>query len=345
MDNDFETQNLEEISYDHVERILDNRRRRMDEKLFRSHQSRIAIKAVLCALVCVVVVYFALPISHIRAIRITGNHFLDESYIRSAAAISENDRFYLTIPGVVENRLSANPLIADASVTMNDDQSISISITENELIGYRYVDKPEVVLKDGSVIALESEYLDLVAMIPLITGFEDEEKLQKLINAFQNVDQEVIEDIAEIREYPLSYDPEAVLVLMRTGGYFIGGYYTMTNINSYNEVYALQSDKSKCLFSLEEEGKISSQTCPWDIVEEEYWTDASGNYVLNENGEKVVKHYYSDAEGNDALDGAGNRIAILIDEKGNEVRDADFLAHYEAGYYATGSLVIPPEAQ
>lgn len=344
MDNDFETENLEDISYDHVERILDNRRRRIDAKLFRVHQNRIVIKAVLLALACVVIVYFALPVSHIHAIRITGLHFLSEQYIKETAAISENDRFYLTIPAFVESRLENNPLIATADVTMNDDQTVSIAITESEMIGYRYIDKPEVVLKDGSVIALESEYLDLIAMIPLITGFEDEDKLNKLVAAFQDVDQEVIEDIAEIREYTLSYDPEAILVLMRTGGYFIGGYYTMANINSYNAVYALQSDKNKCLFSLEGNDKISSQTCPWDIVEEEYWTDASGNYVLNENGEKVVKHYYSDAAGNDALDSSGNRIAIPIDEKGNEIRDGDFLAHYEAGYYATGSLVIPSES-
>ena len=81
MDNEFETENLEEISYDHVERILNNRRRRMDEKLFRSHQNRIAIRAVLVAVLCVVIVYFALPISHIQAIRITGSHFLSEQYI------------------------------------------------------------------------------------------------------------------------------------------------------------------------------------------------------------------------------------------------------------------------
>ena len=344
MDNDFETENLEEISYDHVERILDNRRRRMDEKLFRSHQNSIAIKAVLTALCCVILIYFILPISHIHTIRITGQHFLTDTYIKEIAGISESDRFYLTIPSIVKSRLESNPLIASAEVTMADDQTISISVVENEMIGYRYIDKPEVVLKDGSVVALESAYLDLVAMIPLIKGFEDEEKLNKLVTAFQDVDQEVIEDIAEIREYSLSYDPGTILVLMRTGGYFIGSYYSMANINSYNEVYALQSDKSQCLFSLEGQAKISSQTCPWNIVEEEYWTDAQGNYVLNESGEKVVKHYYSDASGNDALDSAGNKIAIPIDEKGNEVRDADFLAHYEAGYYATGSLVIPAES-
>ena len=268
MDNDFETENLEEISYDHVERILDNRRRRMDEKLFRSHQNSIAIKAVLTALCCVILIYFILPISHIHTIRITGQHFLTDTYIKEIAGISESDRFYLTIPSIVKSRLESNPLIASAEVTMADDQTISISVVENEMIGYRYIDKPEVVLKDGSVVALESAYLDLVAMIPLIKGFEDEEKLNKLVTAFQDVDQEVIEDIAEIREYSLSYDPETILVLMRTGGYFIGSYYSMANINSYNEVYALQSDKSHCLLSLEGQAKISSQTCPCNIVEE-----------------------------------------------------------------------------
>ena len=38
---------------------------------------------------------------------------------------------------------------------------------------------------------------------------------------------------------------------------------------------------------------------------------------------------------------AGNPIPIPIDETATEVIDPDFQAHYEAGYYGSGVLVMP----
>lgn len=343
MKNELQPENLEDISYDHVERIIESRRRRADEAAFRRHQKRIVRSAVVFGILTVIVCYFLLPVSRISSIRVEGNRYLSADYIRQVSQLTEDDRFYLTVPFLIEKRLEADPLIESADVSMMPDQTVRISVTEKKMIGYRYVTQPEVVLSDGSTAALKSEYLDLIAKIPLISGFEDEGELKKLASAFADVDQEVIEDMAEISEYSLSYDPSAIRVLMRTGGYFIGSYYSMENINSYNAVYALMSDHSKCLFSLEGQSKVAQQVCPWNEEGKEYWTDASGNYILNSSGEKAVRHYYTDANGNAALDANGQKIVIPIDENGDEVKDGDFQSHYAAGYYASGSLVLPED--
>jgi len=65
----------------------------------------------------------------------------------------------------------------------------------------------------------------------------------------------------------------------------------------------------------------------------------------NSYGDKVAKHYYTDSEGADALDSSGKKIAIPINDSGVEVPDAKFQEHYAAGYYATGSLVLPDGAE
>lgn len=68
-----------------------------------------------------------------------------------------------------------------------------------------------------------------------------------------------------------------------------------------------------------------------------------GTYITNRWGDRVVKHYYQDSDGNYYLDKSGNWILIPIDATGTDDPDPDFLDHYLAGYYDTGTLVLPEE--
>ncbi len=337
----FDQASFDQVSYDHVEKILHDRQRRKDAVSFKHHQAHIVNLAMLAGAVCIVLIYFLLPISRIASIRIEGTKHLNDAYIRQLSGITTDDRYYLTIPILVKNRIEEDPLIASVDVKMKNDRTVMITIEEKKIIGYRYIDHPEVVLGDGTVADLKSEYLDLIADVPLITGFTDDGEVKKLASALAKVKPEVIEDMAEIDKYALSYDPNAIKVLMRSGGYFISSTYSIANINSYNDVYAVMADKSNCLFSLDDAAKVASQVCPWNEEAEEYWTDAEGNFVLNSSGEKAVKHYYTDKDGKPALDGEERKIAIPINEQGDEVKDADFQAHYDAGYYVSGTLTLP----
>ena len=337
----FDQTSFDQVSFDHVEKILNDRQRRKDAVSFKHHQSHIVNLAIMAGIALIAVVYFLLPGSRIASIRVEGANYLNADYIRQLSGITTDDRFYMTIPSLVKKRIDADPMIASCDIKMKGDRAVVIVVREKKVIGYRYTDHPEVVLGDGSTADLKSEYLDLVANVPLINGFTDDGEVKKLASAFANVDPDVIEDMAEIDEYSLSYDPTAIKILMRSGGYFISSMYSLENINSYNDVYAIMADKSHCLFSLDDVAKVSSQVCPWNEQAEEYWTDQDGNFVLNSSGEKAVKNYYADAQGHAALDEEGNKIPIPIDEHGDEVKDADFQAHYEAGYYAGGVLALP----
>lgn len=326
----------------HVQQVFDHFRRKEGLRSFSSSRASLLKWGMIAAALFIVIVYLVLPVSRIHSVEVSGTEYLNSSYIEEVSGVKENNVFFLTFKPYVQYKLKKDPMIADADVDLQDGNTVTITIKEKKAVGYRYDKKPVVLLSDNTTAPLKSAYLDIIASVPLVTGFTSKEQTRLYTKAFQKVDQSVIEDIAEVTQFSLGYDNEAMKILMRNGGYFIGDYQNLDKLNMYNAVYAQMSDKSKCISASDNTNYAFTEVCPWnESGSKEYWTDANGKVVKNQYGDKVVKRYYTDKDGKEAVDAKGNKIAIPIDENGVEQPDQDFLAHYEAGYYATGKLVIP----
>ncbi len=329
-----------------VQDLFDRRHRSRIDQDFRKARPAFIRAGILTAAILVIAAYFLMPVSRIREIRITGNDYLSADYIRSLSRVSANGWYYLTVPSFVKSRVEDDPFVESCKVSLEAGNTIRIDVKEKKPVGYRYDESPVILFTDSSAADLKSDYLDIIARIPMISGFTDDEQTRLLCKAFVDIDQSVIEDMSEISQYPLSYDEETIRVLMRSGGYFIANYFSLHKIKYYNDVYSQMRDKSMCIYAGDNNATVFSMACPWvsKTAEAEYWKDAEGNLILNEKGEQIIVHYYYLKDGSQALDGSGNPIRIPIDEKGNEVRDEEFDAHYEAGYYSSGVLQIPEGA-
>ncbi len=340
---EIENEDFEELGYEEVRKIIKNREEKRDHRIFLKEKKKIYIFGVLCAFLILTLFYFVLPVSSVNAISVSGNSYLETDYIKEIAEISLDDKFYLSFPSLIKNRIMKNDLIEDCTVTMKTDHTIAISVVEKPILGYVYLDDPFYVLKDGTLVEMNSTNVTAISRVPLITGFKTDEDIENLVKAFEDVNQSVIEQMAEINRYSLSYDSHAMRVLMRSGVYFVGTYYSIYKVNYYNLIYARMSDKSLCIFGTEDSSVAFSAVCPWNEENLEYWTDSDGNTIMNSAGEKAVKHYYLNVDtiGNQLTDANGNPILIPIDEYGDEVYDTEFEEHYEEGYYATGTLIIP----
>lgn len=326
-----------------VQQLFDERKRRAINRNVRKQEPMLYRIAVICGAIIVMFAYFMMPVSRVHGISVSGNLNLSRSYILDLAGVSDQSIYYLSLPFLLESRLEHDPLIEKAQVTLERDNTIAISVDEEDLLGYRYDEEPVLLLTDGTLVPLKSEYLDVISRIPLVIGFNTEEQTAKLCRCFADVDQAMIRDISEISQYSLSYDPQAIRVLMRSGGYFMGNYYNITVLNRYWDIYNHQNDKSQCIFADDSLTSAYSKVCPWneEVVDKEYWKDEKGNVITNTYGDKVEKHYYLDEAGNFALDEKGNRIPVPISLQGFEVPDDLFLKHYEKGFYKTGKLEIP----
>lgn len=329
-----------------VDTLFEERAAESDNEAFAQIKRGIFLRAVFLSVLLLVLLYLFSPDSRVKAVAVQGNNYLTGPYIESLSGVSVNDLLFMQFPDVIAGKIKKDPMIADASVHLLRNNLVEIVVTEKQPIGYRYdEEEPTILFTDGSICSLKSEYMRILSRIPYITGFNEETQTHLLTTGFQSVNPEVIESIAEVIQYPLSYDDEAVEIRMRDGGVFFGNYFSLALINNYETISALMTNKDLCVYADNATTVAAARACPWDEVETvlEYWTDEDGNYIYNKWGDRAVKHYYSDNKGNFYLDENGNKILIPIDAYGQDQKDPDFLTHFFEGWYKNGYLEEPKE--
>ncbi|MBQ1439976.1 MAG: FtsQ-type POTRA domain-containing protein [Solobacterium sp.] len=329
-----------------VDTLFEERAAESDNETFAQIRRGIFLRAVFLSVLLLVLLYLFSPDSRVKAVAVQGNNYLTGPYIESLSGVSVNDLLFMQFPDVIARKIKKDPMIADASVHILRNNLAEIVVTEKQPIGYRYdEEEPTILFTDGSICSLKSEYMRILSRIPYITGFNEETQTHLLTTGFQSVNPEVIESIAEVIQYPLSYDDEAVEIRMRDGGVFFGNYFSLALINNYETISALMTNKDLCVYADNATTVAAARACPWDEVETvlEYWTDEDGNYIYNKWGDRAVKHYYSDNNGNFYLDENGNKILIPIDAYGQDQKDPDFLTHFFEGWYKNGYLEEPKE--
>ena len=329
-----------------VDAVFEERAAASDNETFAKTKRGVFLRAVFLSAALLVILYVASPASRVKAVAVHGNNYLSAKYVEQLSQVRVNEQFYLQFTNALAAYIQKDPMIESASVRLMKNNVVDITIKEKQPIGYRYdEDVPTILFTDGSICDLTSEYMRILARIPYITGFNEETQTHLLTTGFRDVMPEVIESMAEVIQYPLSYDEEAVEIRMRDGGVFFGNYFSLGLINNYETISALMTNKDLCVYADNGTTVAAARACPWDEVETvfDYWTDEEGNYIYNKWGDRAVKHYYSDNNGIFYLDDNGEKILIPIDAYGQDQKDPDFLNHYFQGWYKNGYLEIPDE--
>ena len=332
-----------------VKNLIEKRKIFRENEAFAKKQSGIFSWAIVFSVFIIVAVYFLLPFSKVKALSVTGTNYLTNEIVKEISGIDYNTRYFLVFPSRIAKKIKENPLVEDCKVRLLQNNVVQLQITEKRPVGYRYEDdgKAYILFSDGKKAELKSEYMSILARIPFIVGFTTDDQTHLLTQALAKIDEEMIEEISEIRQYSMKYDKETLEIQMREGGYFFTDYYNISLINNYHETYVQLKNKDYCLYAegTSDQRTLSGRACPWneETITHEYWLDENGDYIYNKWGDAAVKHYYTDKNGNQYLDENGNPIVIPIDEYAQDIVDKNFEENYEKGYYATGILIIPEE--
>lgn len=303
------------------DKVYQRHQRKKNDASFIRYKNILFILSYILGIILICLTYFQLDLSKIKAIRIIGNDYLDDSKILDLSKLTLNNRYYLTIPFFVEQNLLKSDLIESAQVQYTGDHVISIQVTEQKVVGYRYIEDPEILLANGKTVPLTSDTLEIITRVPIIRGFEDEQALYLLTKSLGELDKSQIENISEISQYPMVYDENTIELFLRDGNYIFTSYYGLKLLNAYTSIATNLTESGQCIF-LDDGQKVAfKKVCPWDevIPEVEYWTNDEGQYILNRYGDRVVIHYYLDKDGNPLLDENGNKIPIRVNEYGEEI--------------------------
>ena len=244
---------------------------------FLAIKNRLFILGIVFGILITAVLYLMLPSSEVFKVVVKGNEYLKDDYYINLSKIKDGDKFLLVNLNKVKNQISSSSIVDSVTVKRNNYNLIEINVKEKEIIGYTYEVEPKILLSDGSTINLENDYLNVIASVPLIEGY-DEEGLKMIAIGFKKLDQKMIDEISEIHRYPFSYDENMLEVIMRDGNYFYLSYYSLSMLNEYYTIASgitVTEDKA-CIFLDEMTNSGYTSECPyWTKIEEK--TDEMDN--------------------------------------------------------------------
>ena len=244
---------------------------------FLAIKNRLFILGIVFGILITAVLYLMLPSSEVFKVVVKGNEYLKDDYYINLSKIKDGDKFLLVNLNKVKNKISSSSIVDSVTVKRNNYNLIEINVKEKEIIGYTYEVEPKILLSDGSTINLENDYLNVIASVPLIEGY-DEEGLKLIAIGFKKLDQKMIDEISEIHRYPFSYDENMLEVIMRDGNYLYLSYYSLSMLNEYYTIASgitVTEDKA-CIFLDEMTNSGYTSECPyWTKIEEK--TDEMDN--------------------------------------------------------------------
>ena len=179
----------------------------------------------------------------IRHIEITGNEYVLDSDILRVSKLKDYPSILKYRNKTIEKRIKSLELIYEVDVKKTLDHTIKINIKENKPLFY-YNDK--IVLSNKDIIL---NNLKNIYGIPTLTNNVKKEILNKFIENFSKLDDNIIYEMNEIEYYPLKNEDGKIItddrfkIVMNDGNTIITNTKTVSVLNKYNDIYASLGDK------------------------------------------------------------------------------------------------------
>jgi cell division protein FtsQ len=269
--------------------LMNKRKNARTRNRFVTHKHRLFLTGILIGFLGLTFMYFYSNYSNVYHVNVKNNVYLSRDDIVRLSGLTEYSKYLLVSSGRTEERIEAHPLVKNAEISKDDDNTITIDVEEKKAIAYlREGDQLVVWIEDDTRLPLDSSNMYLIQRLPLIEGFTAEQ-MTELLYGFSYVDEKLINEISEIHRYPFTYDENMMEVIMRDGNYVFVGNFGLKLLKNYHSVAAsLESDENVCLYFDEVTSSGFKSACPWEKKEEPETTQETG-----EEGETA---YYEEEE-------------------------------------------------
>ena len=179
---------------------------------------------------------------NIKNIYIVNNNILSDQEIIELSDLSDYSSLLFTSSKKIKEKLITNELIKDVKITKRLDMSITLDISEYQVLFYDELYK-ETVLESGNKISQENIY-----NLPVLVNNVTTDVYENLIKKYVQIDFSIREKISEIKYQPNSVDDERFILTMKDGNYVYITLTKISNINKYNEILPSLENKKGILY-------------------------------------------------------------------------------------------------
>lgn len=196
------------------------------------------IKIIPCLIFLLVLGFFYLIGSYIyhmpiKNIFIDGNVLLNDQEIIDLANLSDYPRYYKYSKSKIAKKIKRSPYVEEVKVERSFFSVLKIHIKEYKVLLYDY-DSKEYILSNGQKI--DDDNISNHG-IPTLLNYVSDEVYDKFINKLNDLDDNIINQISEIKYEPSSYDNGRFLLTMNDGNYVYVNIPNFKSLNLYNEIY------------------------------------------------------------------------------------------------------------
>ncbi|KKE78058.1 cell division protein FtsQ/DivIB [Oceanobacillus caeni] len=181
-----------------------------------------------------IIVYLQSPLSHVKTINVQGNvHTTDEEII-NLSEITAKTNIWMVNFDAIEKAIKTNPIVNEVEVNRKLPWTVSIEITEHNVVGYvKEERKYYPILANG--VSLKQEGQDTYhGNSPMLIGFTEDEYLQRMAEELNKLPKNITNLISEIHWEPTDNNKNKIQLFM-TDGYIVDG--TIRNFSEKMVVY------------------------------------------------------------------------------------------------------------
>lgn len=201
------------------------------------------VKFLIVLLMLYIVGFFIykLFVAKINNIYISNNINLTDQEVIDISGLRDYPSFLFTTKSTIKNRLLKHDLIKGVKVKKKIWGIIEIEVDENEPL-FIYKKTEKVILENTKQID-NNNYI-----LPTITNEIEEDMLNKLVEKYKDIDNEIKLLISEIKYVPNDIDKERFIFTMNDGNYIYITLYKILSINEYIKILPNLENKKGILY-------------------------------------------------------------------------------------------------
>lgn len=192
-------------------------------------------------IICYFLTVYLLDIKTKNIVVLNNNYYSDEKIIETAG-IESYPKFLSLNTNKIKKKLLKLDLIENVTIKKKRNFVLELTIKEKKIL-YLVRSENKYRLSDNKLYDLDD-----VLSVPTLINYIPESNEKKFVNAFKNIDNNIISMISEIEYSKTSYDSDRFLLYMNDGNMVYVTTTKLKSLNKYVDIVSKLENKKGILY-------------------------------------------------------------------------------------------------